>query len=93
MGSHLKICLVSDSNLIIKRRLICDALGLDQLEVQPKMKKNIVLEAEMVAFSDGLNRIDGQFIFDMHRPSLLTNASRILAYTKLDRQDCYGSSS
>ena len=53
--------------MLIIPRIICDALGLSHLAgqggssitLQPSFKKNVVVEAEMVAFSDALDRIDG----------------------------------
>ena len=56
--------------MLIIPRIICDALGLGHLAgqgnssitPQPSFKKNIIVEAEMVAFSDALDRIDGTIL-------------------------------
>lgn len=61
-------------------RIICDALGIShkasdhehlQRTTRSKVITNVVLEAEMVAFSDSLDKIDGEHIF--HIRSLMCN--------------------
>lgn len=64
--AHLFALSVSENTLVYS--IIREALGLREdggcsgsAEVIASIKANVILEAEMVAFSDALNKIDGKF--------------------------------